>query len=154
MLTRYQEFDNAYTMMDELRRRMDRIFGDVSGYAGGQPEQRGGAWSLSAGGWPRLNVLDTGSQVVVEAEVPGLSQQDLQLTINQNLLTLTGERRLDVPEGYAVHRQERVPLRFSRSVNLPCKVDPEKATATLDNGVLTVTLAKAPEAQPRKISIG
>jgi HSP20 family protein len=154
MLTRFHDFDNAYTMMDELRRRMDRIFGDVAGYAsGGQPEQ-GGDWNLSAGGWPRTNVYDAGSNLLLEAEVPGLTQQDLQLTINQNLLTLTGERRLDVPEGYTVHRQERVPLRFSRSVTLPCKIDPEKSVASLDNGVLTVTLPKAPEAQPRKIAIG
>ena len=52
-----------------------------------------------------------------------------------------------------VHRQERTPIKFGRTFTLPCKIDPEKSSAVLKDGVLTVTLAKAPEAQPRQISV-
>ena len=66
---------------------------------------------------------------------------------------MRGERKPDAPQGAFVHRQERAPVKFSRSFALPCKVDPEKSGATLKNGVLTITLAKASEAQPRQIAV-
>jgi HSP20 family protein len=66
---------------------------------------------------------------------------------------MSGERKPDESQGYYVHRQERVPVKFSRSFSLPCKVDPEKSTATLKNGVLTITLPKATSAQPRQITV-
>ena len=82
-----------------------------------------------------------------------MTEKDIQLSIHQDVLTLSGERKQEVPQGYFVHRQERAPLKFARSFTLPCKVDPEKSTATLKDGVLTITLPKAPEAQPRQISV-
>ena len=84
---------------------------------------------------------------------PGLSDKDVTLSLNQDVLTLAGKRGADAPKGYSVHRQERAALQFSRSVALPCKVDPEKATAAMKNGVLTVTLGKVAEAQPRRIAV-
>jgi HSP20 family protein len=90
---------------------------------------------------------------VLEADLPGLGEKDVQLTIHQDVLTLSGERKQDVPQGWFVHRQERAPLKFSQSFTLPVKVDPEKSSATMKNGVLTITLAKAAEAQPRAITV-
>ena len=66
---------------------------------------------------------------------------------------MTAERKLTAPEGYAPRRQERASFRFSRSVALPVKVDPEKVTAAVKDGVLTVTLSKAEEARPRQIQV-
>jgi HSP20 family protein len=69
------------------------------------------------------------------------------------VLTVTGERRADAPEGYSVHRQERLPARFSRGFQLPVKVDGAGITAALKDGVLTVTMPKAAESQPRQITV-
>jgi HSP20 family protein len=107
-------------------------------------------WS---GRFPRLSFADTGAGLVLEADLPGLGEKDVQLSIHQEVLTISGERKQDAPPGSYVHRQERRPVRFSRSFALPCKVDPEKSTASLKNGVLTLTLAKASEAQPRQITV-
>jgi HSP20 family protein len=157
MLTRFGDIDRTFTVMDQLRRRMDRLFDE---YEPARPRDalRGNLAdeadrSLYRGRFPRLTLSDAGSSLLLRAEVPGLSEKQIQLSIHQDVLTMSGERSSDAPEGYVAHRQERMPIKFGRTFTLPCKVDPEKSTATLKNGVLTVTLAKAPEAQPRQIAV-
>jgi HSP20 family protein len=112
-----------------------------------QTEASGGTYA------PRVNVWDNGTEFVLEAELPGLSEKDVTIRVNHDVLTLEGERKVEVPEGASVHRRERPSLRFARSFTLPTKVDPDKVTATLTNGVLTVTLARAADAQPRQIPV-
>jgi HSP20 family protein len=90
---------------------------------------------------------------VLTAEVPGLAEGDINITATMDSLTLSGERKAPVPEGYAVHRQERGALRFARSFTLPAKIDVEKITAGLKHGVLTVTMPKHPESQPKAITV-
>ena len=143
MWTRWNDLDTTFTLMDDFRRRMDRLFEDF---------ERGGGVGLVAQ-FPRTNLYDTDDAYVVQAEVPGLGEKDIQLTVNQDVLTLSGERKTDVPEGYAVHRQERAPVRFSRSFTLPGTVDAEHVTAAVRDGILTVTLPKSPESRPRQIAI-
>ena len=142
----WDELDEMLTAMNQLRTYMDRAFSDA--YGNGRTFPR-----LHAGTWPRTNVMDAGANLVVTAEVPGLSDKDIQLSLNQDVLTVSGERQLHAPTGYSTHRQERGAFRFSRSLALPCKVDPDKATATVRNGILTVTLAKAQDAMPRQITV-
>jgi HSP20 family protein len=96
---------------------------------------------------------DTGSSFVLRADVPGLRHEDLNVNVAGNTLTLSGERQLDAPEGYSAHRRERRAFRFDKSFELPSRVDSEKATATLKHGVLTLTLPKVAEAQPRQITV-
>ena len=148
MWTRWTDLDGALSMMDELRRRMDRWqeVVDGRGDAGMLPE----AWQ---GSWPRMEVKAAGSDIVVRAEVPGLTEKEIQVSVNQDVLTLSGERRAPVPQGYSALRRERPDVRFTRSVSLSCKCNLEKATATVKDGVLTVVLPKAPEAQPRQIAV-
>jgi HSP20 family protein len=152
MLSHYSDLDRSFSVIDQLRRRMDRLFEEGAGArdraSADEPER---VWSR--GRFPRISFADAGATLVLEAEMPGLGDKDVQLTIQKDVLTLAGERKPDAPEGYYVHRQERSPIRFSRSFTLPCKVDPDKSTATLKDGVLTVTLAKVPEEQPRQIAI-
>jgi len=100
-----------------------------------------------------FNVLDAGANLVVTADVPGLGDKDLEVTFHDNVLTVSGERKAPAPEGYAVHRRERPELQFARSVALPVKIDVEKTSATVKDGVLTITLAKAPEVRPRQIAV-
>jgi HSP20 family protein len=148
MLRQLGEFDRTFSMLDELRRRMDRMWEDWDADEPGFSAQLS-----SAQAWPRVNVFDNGSNLVLRADVPGVSEKDLQISINQGALSISGERKQDAPEGYAVHRLERGALTFSRAFSLPIPVDADKTTATIKDGVLTITLAKAPEAQPRRIGV-
>jgi HSP20 family protein len=142
MRSYWSDLERTFAAMEDFRRRVDRALGGAWDYGyGGQ------------GGWPAVNMYDAGNALTVTAEVPGLSEKEIQLTVNQNVLTISGERKSDVPEGYSVHRQERTPYRFSRSFSLPVRVAGDKTSATLKNGILTITLEKAPEAQPRQIAV-
>jgi HSP20 family protein len=134
--------DGAFQWMDDIRRRMDQVWfdGDELGL-------------LDGSGALRARLRDAGSEYVVTAEVPGLGEKDVEVTLHQDVLTLRGERKADAPEGYRAHRQERASTRFSRSFALPVKVDAEKVTARVRNGLLTVTLPKVPESQPRQIAV-
>ena len=159
MMTRISDVDRTFAAMDELRRKMERVFDDYDGRAG-QGSARAffepfdfGFQQRTVATWPRLSVYDTGSALVLHAEVPGLKDSDIKIEVAQNVLSLSGERKADAPEGYAVHRRERAPVKFARSLSLPCKVDVEKATATVVDGMLTLTLPKSPEAQPRQITV-
>jgi HSP20 family protein len=148
MLTRYEDFDRSFATMERLRRRMDRLFDETEAGREGRTVER--MWS---GGYPRFAFADTGATLELEAELPGIADKGVELTIHKDVLTMSGERKPDAPQGYVVHRQERAPVRFSRSFALPCKVDPEKSVATIKNGVLVVSLAKATEATPRQIAV-
>lgn len=153
MWTRWSDLDRSFAALENFRQRMDRLFDDYNRALEGETSQMPSpSWSLGAG-WPRTLVSDAGTALKIHAEIPGLSEKDIELNLNQNVLTLSGERKAVVPEGYSVHRQERGSYRFSRSFSLPCAIDPEKATATVKDGVLTVTLEKAPEARPRQITV-
>lgn len=152
MLTRFDDFDRSLAMMDQLRRRMDRLFEDFEPPRG-RRRDLGEVERMWTGRFPRVTFTETAQELVLEADLPGLADRDVQLSIHQDVLSLSGERKADAPQGYFVHRQERAPVKFARSFTLPCKVDPEKSTATLKNGVLKVTLAKAVEAKPRQIAV-
>lgn len=130
------------SVMDELHRQMGSLLSTA-------PHRDEDAYR----GLPNTYFRDTGDQFVIRADVPGLSEKDVEVTITGDTLSIRGQRTLEVPEGYSVHRQERCEFRFSRSFNLPTKVDAEKAKATVKNGVFELVLPKAAEAQPRKISV-
>jgi HSP20 family protein len=103
--------------------------------------------------WPPVTLQDTGAALVVRADVPGLDPKSLDLNVDENTITLKGEREDKAPDGYTTHRKERTAYKFTRSFALPAKVDAEKVEAEIKNGVLTVTLPKAKEAQPRQINV-
>jgi HSP20 family protein len=150
MFSRLTEFDRTFDVLDELRRQMDRVWND---YEGAWGVTRAPTQALSSTSWPRFNLLDAGANLVVTADVPGISEKDLTVSLEDGVLTVSGERKPLAPEGYAVHRRERAALRFGRSVALPVKIDAEKVSATVKDGVLTITLAKAAEARPRQIAV-
>lgn len=107
--------------------------------------------SVSAG--PRFAAHDGEAMLVLRAEVPGLSNQDIQISCEKGTLTISGERKMEAPDGYQVRTRERMPFRFSRSFNLSPDVDVEKADAKIQDGVLTLVIPRRPEAQPRQIPI-
>jgi HSP20 family protein len=151
MLTRFSDFNDwpsfgfadfgrTYHPQRQLRRELDRLLGEFERSA------------VEAAGSP-VSFEDQGEKFVFRADVPGLAEADLQINIAGNTLTLRGERKVDAPEGFSAHRLERRAYRFDRSYELPARVDADKATATLKHGVLTLTLPKSAEAQPRQIAV-
>lgn len=153
MLTRWNtgwnDFDEMFSAMNQLRTYMDRVFEDAVG--GRFSDSR--ALPSYAGTWPRANLIDAGTNLILTAEVPGLSEKDVRLTLNQEVLTIAGERKVEAPEGYSAHRQERATVNFTRSFALPCRVNADRTSATVRNGILTVTLEKAADAMPRQIAV-
>ena len=104
--------------------------------------------------YPPLNVWETPEAFHLEAELPGMKQEDLHIAVtNRNTLTLSGERKLDESLKGSWHRRERGFGRFQRVLTLPAPVDAERVEARLENGVLLLTLPKAEEARPRRIEV-
>jgi len=128
-----------------LHREMNRMFEDFAQSFDLAP------WSNweAAGFHPRTDVRETDDAVLVTAEMPGLEEKDFELNFCKGVLTLKGEKRHEHEEKGkgSVHRIERSYGSFRREIPLPCDVVAEKATADFRNGVLNVTLPKAPSAK-------
>ena len=103
--------------------------------------------------FPAVNVWEDNDAFHLEAELPGLKQEDVNIAVTQrNVLTLSGERKPEEGEG-RWHRRERGFGRFQRVLRLPAPVDADKVEARLDNGVLRLTLPKHEDAKPRRIAV-
>lgn len=124
-----------------FRREMDRLFEDA--FRGFGMPSFGAGRALA---WPNVEVSERDNELRVTAEVPGLSEKDVELTLEDGMLTLRGERKSeseDKDRGYS----ERFYGRFERRIPLPAGVDEEKAIARFENGVLTVTIPRSPGAE-------
>lgn len=103
---------------------------------------------------PAVDIREDGEALKMFVEVPGMDREDVNLSIEDNVLTISGERRFEKDvEKEEYHRIERAYGTFSRSFTLPRNVDSEKVKATYKDGVLTIELPKVEEAKPRKIAI-
>ena len=142
-LVRWEPFEG----LTALRREMDRLFEDFS--------TGGGAlrfWERAAE--PAVEVSDTAEAVVVKVQVPGITKDDVQLTITENALTVKGEmKEEEKKEEKNYHRREFRYGAFVRTIALPAPVQAEKATAQLKDGVLEVTMPKSAQAQVKHIPI-
>lgn len=102
----------------------------------------------------RLDVREDAGRYYVDADLPGFAKEDLDVTFQEGVLTISGERqREEKKEGESYHYIERQTGRFARSVRLPDGVKPDSVDASLKGGVLTVTVDKAEEVKPRKINV-
>lgn len=135
--------NGAFGDLDLLRRQMDALFN--------QELSKPGA-ALSAG-WPRANLLDAGDRWELSLAVPGVKAEDLEIKFSDHEMTVKGERKTDLPEGYTLRRGERRPVRFMRQFRLPDQVSFDQVSARLEDGVLTITLPRKPEHKPRTIAI-
>jgi HSP20 family protein len=131
-----------------LQTEMNRLFNTVFDSPGGN----GGTLRR----WmPAMDLLETTDHFVLRADLPGMSEQDVNIELEDSTLTISGERKTEheeSQEGY--YRVERASGSFQRSLTLPKGVDPEAVTASFDRGVLEVRIPKPEERKPRKISIG
>lgn len=127
--------------MDRLQREMNRMMGSFA--------PRG------TGSFPPLNMWANEEHVVLTAELPGVDPESLDISVVGDTVTLTGERDLDAGGDEArYHRHERWHGSFTRTMQLPFRIDVEGVEARFDKGVLQVTLPRAEEDRPRRISIG
>jgi len=102
---------------------------------------------------PAVEIMDSDGEIVLTAELPGIAEDDIHISVEENLLSLTGERIFEKKEEGDYIRSERWYGKFSRSFRLPETADAEKISAELKNGVLTVKVRKKEEAKPRQIAV-
>lgn len=108
---------------------------------------------MSTETWPIVDLRDTGEELLLTADVPGMSEKEISIDATARGLTIRGERKVEVPEGYTSHRQERRSVRFARTFSLPQQIDLEGVRASVKDGVLTVRAAKVPEERPKQITV-
>lgn len=128
-----------------FRRRMNHLIRELDSSVP-SPDHAGSKW-------PRITLSESDEAYLIEAEVPGLRVDEIDVRVTAEGITLAGERSVSAPEGYSVHRQERRGAAFSRSFALPMRIDLEAVTAAVKEGILSVTLPKHAEAKPRSIKI-
>ncbi|MCX7829737.1 MAG: Hsp20/alpha crystallin family protein [Acidobacteria bacterium] len=138
---------NPFSEMMALQNQLDRLFGETL--------ERGTRGDLDFGSWmPPVDLREENDKLVLEMELPGLKKDDIEVSIENNVLTIKGERKFEKEEKKEnYHKIERSYGKFSRSFSLPATIKPEGIDAALKDGILTLSLPYAEEAKPKKISI-
>jgi len=136
----------AYSGLQRLNSMLDQVFGTW-------PLPEGGS-ALTSAWLPPVDVFEDNDSVKIVAEIPGVRADELNVSIENNVLTIRGEKRQQSEDkSERVHRYERSYGIFERSFVLPATVDPERIEANCENGVLTITVPKSERARPRQIEI-
>jgi len=140
-LSNWSSFDRLSSLRDEVNRLFDFSW----------PSRDSGLFS----GWsPALDVFDDKDNLVVKAELPGLKKEEINLSLHEGVLTISGERKRETEKKEGeTFRSERYFGKFQRSVTLPATVDASKVNASYKDGILTVELPKAEEAKPKQIAV-
>lgn len=142
---------DVFKELDNLRREIDEAFRGA-GY--NRPLGQTFLSPVATRRFPLVNFSEDEGHVYVEALVPGVDPKDVDLSVLRNTVTISGERKPFVEkEGQIVHRSELGSGTFSRTLELPVEIDPEKITARCRDGIMMITLAKAEHAKPKKIDI-
>jgi HSP20 family protein len=142
-LIRWQPFRDLLT----LQERMNSVLNDP--YARlGSPMESASAW------FPPVDIHEENDRIVLRAEIPGISREDIELSVENGTLTLRGEKKQEKQvESENAFRQERFYGSFVRSFVLPALIEPDRIQATYRDGVLEVVIPKAEEAKPKKIKV-
>ena len=148
-LARFQRPDlwnwSAFDHLTNIRDEIDRLFES--------PVENGSSDVFNTCA-PALDVYEDSNSITVRAEVPGMKKEDLDISLHENVITISGERKNEKTyEGRKTSREERSLGRFTRSIHLPKPVDASKVKASYRDGVLTVVLPKAEGARPRQINV-
>ena len=142
-LVRWDPIRELDSLQGDMNRLFDRFF---EGRAPDAPSRR---WI------PAMDLAETEDHLVLRGDLPGMTEDDVDIEIKDGVLTVSGERKTDHEEkGEGYHRVERAFGSFSRSLSLPQGVDPGKIEAKFDNGVLEVRIPKPAEAKPTRVEIG
>ncbi|MFN7139129.1 MAG: Hsp20/alpha crystallin family protein [Limisphaerales bacterium] len=129
----------------QLRDEMDRIFDFPLGEIASQ--RFFNEWA------PAVDLYEDKDNLIVKAELPGMKKEEIDVSLHDGALTITGERRHEEKREGTTHRTERFYGKFQRTVTLPTLVEGDRVKANYKDGVLTVTLPKAEEAKPKQIAV-
>jgi HSP20 family protein len=146
-IVRWEPFRDLASLQERMNRMFDESFRGI-GRGGEEDWALGGSWA------PAVDIYEHEGNIVLKAELPGIDPKDVDIRLENGVLTLRGERKLDQEvkkENY--HRVERTYGAFSRSFTLPTMVDQEKIKAEYKDGVLKLHLPKKDEAKPKQIQI-
>jgi HSP20 family protein len=133
--------------LDSLQGDMNRLFDRF--FEGRAPNGVSRRWI------PAMDLVETEDHLVLRGDLPGMTEDDVDIEIKDNVLTVSGERKAEHDErGEGYHRVERSFGRFSRSLSLPQGIEPDKVEAKFENGVLEVQIPKPAEAKPTRVQIG
>ena len=142
-VSRWDPFQDLQSFRDEMNRTLSRWFGREEGE---EPITR--RWM------PALDVTETSDAYHIDVEVPGIRPEDINVTVDQGMLTISGERRSEEEKSdRSYHRVERRYGSFRRSISLPRDVDASRVEAKYDNGVLRLEVPKTAASQPKRIEV-
>jgi HSP20 family protein len=144
-LIRWEPARELATIQNEMNRLFGTFFNDPAGAGTATGVRR---WI------PAMDLVENDNDFVLRADLPGLTESDVNIELEDNVLTISGERKSeheDRRQGF--YRVERASGSFSRSLTLPEGIDPEKINASFSNGVLEVTVPKPEQRKPRKVTI-
>jgi HSP20 family protein len=140
-----ENFERSLDEFDRLRREMDHLFHALEGDV---------TRETTSGVFPLMNITQDEEHFYVRAEIPGVNADDLKISTTKNRLSLSGRREIQPEsERASYHRREREGGAFNRTVTLPSEFDSERVQASYVDGILTVTLPRAPEQKPRQIPV-
>lgn len=144
ILRRLPSWPMAFGELEVMRRGMERLYESLA-ESSGLP---------AAGVYPAVNLFERPDAVILRAELPGIHADDLDITMENDTLTIAGERAMPAEDDQvSYHRREREWGKFRRGLSIPVHVDPNNVQARYVDGILTVTLAKAQAARPRRIAV-
>lgn len=144
-ITRWDPFRD----LSVLQERMNRVFEDAAGRSWKDEPSATTSWS------PAVDIYETENEIIVQAELPGVDRNDISLNLENNVLTLKGERRFEKEtkqDNY--HRIERAYGTFSRAFSIPTLVDEDKINAEYKDGILKIALPKKEQIKAKQIKIG
>ena len=136
------------SLFDQLQ-RLQRDIDDAFGVWAGPTNIR----AVTQGSWPSINVGTTDKQVDVYLFAAGLDPKKLDISIQNNTLSISGERKIEMPEADNYYLQERFSGEFKRVLSLPTDVDPNKVDASYKNGVLHITVQRSEASKPKQIQV-
>jgi HSP20 family protein len=145
-IVRWEPLRELNSLQSEMNRLFNTVFDTPSNAPGGNVLRR---WM------PAMDLVESGDHFVLRADLPGMSEDDVNIEFEDGTLTVSGERKAEHEEtNEGFHRVERSFGSFSRSLTLPQGIDPEAVTAGFDRGVLEIRIPKPEQRKPRKIAIG
>ena len=137
----------AFGRLSNLRDELDTLF-DLPFWS-----NFGRQTQLLSGWTPALDLYQNNDNIIAIVELPGMRKEDIEISLHDGMLTISGERRMQAQESEQPERTERYVGKFRRSITLPSRVDANKVSASYRDGILTVTLPKAEEAKAKQIPV-
>jgi HSP20 family protein len=142
-LASWPSLDRWISLRDDLNSLFEAPFWSGFGRSG----QLFSAWS------PALDLYQNADNIVAVVELPGMRREEIEISLHDGMLTISGERKREASNDAKAERTERYIGKFRRSITLPTRVDANKVSASYRDGILTVTLPKAEEAKPKQIQV-